>query len=409
MTIKLHNSKIVTNHRRRTTPKSLPMVEPASYLPMVERFGAYFKDLTLVYVGSKYPMLRDCVEVIQCLTRCCRYDRLALDVSTQVCGIVEGVEPNTTDMSILARLVTDAYCLKSFELDAWPDYPRVSNIDMLEVLLSNGRMNGSLEHLSLYCHSAGSTTWAPLNITVPTPGQMMAVTSRFTQLRDLYVLSSMVCGDLIVGLSDKGRSPLRELGILVMYTSRKPDGGLPHIEASSWTRLHTHSPCLQVHVRVMTRMPVDKLFGFLRSEIPVASISFMPYSECRDVRSIADRFSSTLRKFVDLSTYSSGLDAELVYMVTKCSQLVHLEYNGTLLANTIRDVAGLRGSRWLHFLVNFDNAVTHDVDTDDDVIIKKGDDNSYYVVKIRQLAESTGDNRIVAIEQLTADVALLIS
>ena len=28
----------------------LPFVEPASYLPMVERFGAYFKDLTVVYI-----------------------------------------------------------------------------------------------------------------------------------------------------------------------------------------------------------------------------------------------------------------------------------------------------------------------------------------------------------------------
>ena len=408
VTIELYNPNIVTKPRRHTTAKSLPIVEPASYLPMVERFGAYFKDLTLVYVGSKYPMSRDCVEVIQCLTRCCRYDRLTLDVSAQVCGIVEGVEPKTTDMDILARLVTEAYYLKSFDLGAWPDYPIVSNIDMVEVLLSSERLKGSLERLSIFWH--GVNTWISPNITVPTPDQMLAVTSRFTQLRYLYLWSSMLSDEIIVGLSGKLRTPLRGLGIVVGYTSRTPDGGLPHIEESSWTRLRSHSPRLQVHVYVMTRIPDDKLFGFLLPEIPVTSICFMHYSQtrCHDIRSLADRFSSTLRKFADLSIYSRGLDAELVYMVTKCSHLVHFEYSGTLRANTIRELAGLRGSRWVHFQVNLDHAITHDVDSDDDVIIKKGDDNSYYVVKIRQLAESTGDNRIMAIEQLTADVALLL-
>ena len=72
-----------------------------------------------------------------------------------------------------------------------------------------------------------------------------------------------------------------------------------------------------------------------------------------------------------LNPYSRGLDAELVYMVTKCSHLVHLEYNGRLRVNTIRGLAGLRGSRWRHFLVDLDNTVTQDVDSDDDVTVKQ--------------------------------------
>ena len=58
-------------------------------------------------------------------------------------------------------------------------------------------------------------------------------------------------------------------------------------------------------------------------------------------------------------------------MVTKCSHLVHFEYNGTLWDHTIREIAGLRGSRWLHFLVNLDNAIILDFVSDGDVIKKQ--------------------------------------
>ena len=82
--------------------ESLPIVEAASYLPMVERVGAYFKELTLVYVGSKYLMSRDCIELIECITRCCRYEILTLDAFSKVglCAMCP------TDVNIMAQLVT---------------------------------------------------------------------------------------------------------------------------------------------------------------------------------------------------------------------------------------------------------------------------------------------------------------
>ena len=323
-------------------PESLPIVEPVSYLPMVERFGAYFNDLTLLYTGNTNPMSRDCVDVIQCITRCCRYEILTLNVSFRVCVRCP------TDLNLLAQLFTNQY-LKSFTLLC------ETYIDIQE-LLSN----------------AGATALSSLSITGQTAGRMLAVASRFTQLRALYLNSSMLSDDFIVNLSDRGRAPLRELGILVTYASSPlVDGELPHIEASSWTRLRTYSPCLQVHVNLLTWVTDDALFRFLLPEVPLDSISFIEHSDCGDIRSLADRFSSTLRKFVASNNYPSWLDAELVYMVSKCSHLVHFEYNGTLRPNTIRELAGLRGSRWQHFLVNLEDGHTLDVDSDDDVTMKQ--------------------------------------
>ena len=385
----------------------------ASYVPMVERFGAYFQDLTLIVHGYDMKMTPDCEAVVACLGRCCRYERLTLDVRSLVRSrdIVGDLEPRTTDLDVLARLVADAYRLRTFELRAWPVYPRVRSVDMLAALQSNDKLRGCLERLSLYWQSADNSTWVSLNTVVPSPAQMLAATAHFTRLRALYVRSSMLSDDLIVDLADSRHAPLQRLGILVTYSSSRSDGEIPRIEATSWGRLRAYSPSLQVHVTVMTRMPADKLSDMLMPEMPVTAVSFMRYSQCgaTNIRSITDKFCASLHKFVDYSD-ASGLDADIVAMATKCSHLDYLVYNGTLRSSTVRELARLRGGRWVHFRINMDNVVTReaDLEDDDDVIIKKGDDNSCYVVKIRQLAEAAADNRTEAIDQLTADVTSCI-
>ena len=336
MTITLHNS-----HNPNTT-ESLPFVEPASYLPMVERFGAYFKDLTLGYIG-KYPMSSDCREVIQCITRCCRYEILTLCLSSRTCS------PFQTDVDTMAQLFTNQH-LKSVTLLG------IICFD-IRMLLSKDKMNGCLERLNLHWHGR-LPSWGLVS-----PRETLADVSQFTHLRALYLLSPMLSDDLIVRLSHQGHAPLQELGIKVRHEIRYT---LPHIEASSWIRLRAYSPCLLVYVKVVDLIPDDTLFGFLLPDIPVASISFIMDSMCAaDIRSIADRFSSTLRRFVNCTNYYYGHDAELVYMVKTCSHLIHFEYNSPLWAHTIRELAGLRGSRWLHFLVDLDKVV----DSDDDVSI----------------------------------------
>ena len=327
--ITLHNPKIAESLPLVEVARYLKVVEPASYLAMVERFGAYFKKLTLIYVGSKYPMSSDCVEVIRCITRCCRYEILTLCPSSRT----RSQCPN--DLNILAQLFTNQH-LKSLWLIG------IICFDIRET-------NGFLERLNLLWQS-GFPSWA-----LASPRGMLAVTSKFTELRVLYFNSSMLSDDLIVHLSDKRRARLQELAIEVTCpTFLYP---LPRIQASSWIRLHGYSPGLQVHVNVVDLIPDDALYGFLIPEMAVAFLNFIGRSKCADIRSIADRFSSTLRKFVDCTNYYYGHDAELVYMVKKCSHLIHFEYNSPLWAHTIRELAGLRGSRWQHFIVDLDNVV----------------------------------------------------
>ena len=324
-------------NRNRYNPniaESLSFVDPASYLPMVERFGAYFKDLTLIYVGSNLSMSRHCRKVIQCIARCCRYEIMTLYLKAS-----QPYSFHCADVNILAALFTNQHLkvLKSLTLLAGIYF------DMRDLIL-NDKMNGCLERLSLNCLD-GTSSWGLVS------PDMVIVICQFTQLRALYLLSHMLRDDLFASLCDQGRAPLRELGIQVTY-EKVP---LTNIKVSSWARLRAYSPCLQVHVTVVDLIPEHRLFSFLIPEMAIASLSFIEDAKCYDIISIADRFSSTLRKFVDLSTSPSGLDGELVYMVKTCSHLIHFECNSALWADTIRELAGLRGIRWQHFLVDLDN------------------------------------------------------
>ena len=149
------------------------------------------------------------MEVIQCIARCCRYRILTLCPSSRTGSAFE------TDLNVLAQLFTNQH-LKSFTLLG------VICLD-IRVLLSNDKPNGCLEHLGLYWQGGTpvlelpSPRWHGRRIRrrrvpvleLPSPREMLAVTSQFTQLRTLYLLSSMVSDDLIVSLSDQGRAPLR--------------------------------------------------------------------------------------------------------------------------------------------------------------------------------------------------------
>ena len=258
---------------------------------MVERFGAYFKNLTLFYVEGVLTesMSCACVEVIQCIARCCRYEILTLYACRQVdCAMCP------TDQNLLALLTNEH--LKSFTLFG------VACLDM-RVLLSNDKLSGCLEQLSLY-GLGGVARWK-----VSSPREMLAVASQFTHLRTLYLDSPMLSDDLIVNLSDQGRAQLRELGIQMTCT-------FPYIKASSWIRLRAYSPCLQVYVKVIDQIPDDELFRFVIPEMEITSLSLIENAAGGDICTMCDRFSSIIEKFVDQST-----DSEYIHRLKICSQL----------------------------------------------------------------------------------------
>ena len=303
--------------------------EPVNHVSVVERFGAYIKDLTLVYVGDfvENSVSPDSIELIQCIARCCRYEILTLDTSSQL-DVDKFSFPTDVDMQL--KICTNQY-LKSFTLrgQTWID---------IRVVLSNDKLNGCLERLSLY--------WQDEAFGLPSPRETLAVTSQLTQMRALYLQASMLSDDILVNLSDQGRAPLRELGILV--ATDEYERWVPHTEASSWTILHTHSPCLQVQVKVVSiTLPPEILLEFL---IPEMQISFINLAEYDDICPIADMFSSTLRKFVGCtSSFRPG--GQLCYMVRNCSNLVHFEYTAPLRKDTIHEFVGMRDWRGRHFQV----------------------------------------------------------
>ena len=270
--------------------------EPVSYVSMVERFGAYIKDLTLVYVGDfvENSVSPVSIELIDCIALCCQYKILTLDTFSQL-DVNRFSFPTDVDMQLKICTNQD---LKSFTL-------RGQNWIDIRVVLTNDKLNGCLERLSLY--------WQRGAFGLPSPSHMLAVASRFTQLQDLYLQTSMMSDDLIVHLSDEGRPPLRELGILVANDTSV--NRLQPIKASSWTRLRTHSPCLQVHVKVVNSISDNRLFDFLVPEMAIASLRFIRGGGDYDnIYTIAIRFSSKLRKV----TTSFRPGSQLMHLMRTC-------------------------------------------------------------------------------------------
>ena len=238
-----------------------------------------------------------------------------------------------TDVDMQLKICTNLY-LKAFTLHGqnWID---------IRVVLANHMLNG-LERLSLYWQR---TNWQRGAFGLPSPRHMSTVTSRFTQLQALYLHTTMLGDDLLVNLAGQGRPPFQELGIVV--SNDEYDNWLQHFEASSWTKLHNHSSCLQVHLKVVPPILDEVLHDFLIPEMAITSISFVEGAGYGDICTIADMFYKTLRKFVG-ATDSWRPGGQLMHLVSTCCNLVHFEYTGPLWDETIRELARMRGRR--HFL-----------------------------------------------------------
>jgi hypothetical protein len=311
----------------------------------------------------------------------------------------------TADLELLTNIVGRAFRMNTFILKAWPVYENLKSVNIMDVLCNNEKLD-ELETLSLFWVSAGEATWATLNAELPSPDTMLKTVYHFRHLKTLCVRSTMLNDAVVRELAGTKRTSLERLGILLTYDRQSPNGGIPEITSATWNQLKAKCPKIRVDVTVVTRMPYVDLHGFLKPEVPLASISFMKYSRCtrEDLSSIADKYSATLCEFVDYSD-SEDVDNHLVGLVTRSPGIKRFLFNGKIHLDTVLHLSRLRGFAWSLFQVNFDNISTQnrDVDLDEDAVIARGDDGS---VNIVQRMESADEGLKAAMkEKLVSEVS----
>ena len=391
------------------------MIMDDRYLEMTKRFGAYFQDLTLTIVGFVQHFTQPCqLEVIVELSKRCRLQKLTLDVGTITAKTSfnnSGPQKNT-HLGALIGLVTNAFRLKSFHLKAWPLHQGVQNVDVLEALMANPKLQ-ELERLDIFWQSAESSSWTTLNAILPAPDKMLDLVQHFRHLQSLGLRSAMLCEDVIVELAKPRRTPLKRLSVLVTY-SRLYQEGVPEISCATWKKLRENSPELEVAFTILTRMPFVELAGFLKPEIPVSTLGFMKYSSLcpDDLVSISDKYAKTLRKFVSLVEVDH-LDELLCDLVVKCPKLTTLVYHGSLQSQAVLDLAAAKGADWYRFdiagkAIDFDPAPVDEFG-EEVVVVRTADGQVQLADSLRYAAAQREERpREELLEELTDQVSQLI-
>ncbi|CAH1791180.1 unnamed protein product, partial [Owenia fusiformis] len=110
---------------------------------MIEKFGHFFQDLTLVYYGhvkDPYPVVQD---VLNAISKSCRLESFTLDVGAHL--TVHEIKRMTNlgariisdQFEPINNLISTLYRLRSFAVKSWPYYPGVQTFNLLTSLSSN--------------------------------------------------------------------------------------------------------------------------------------------------------------------------------------------------------------------------------------------------------------------------------
>ena len=357
----------------------------------------------------------ECRQIIDELSERCRLEGLTLCVGTIITkSILFARKPRTTELEVIASLVSKAFRMQSFNLKSWPIYPGLRSVNILENLVGNPRL-AALERLSLYYQNPERATWASLNAILPSADEILKTVEHFQYLRSLRIRSTMLSEKIVQELSRSYHTPLERLAVFVTYSRNDDEGGVPWISEKAWLNLKARSPNLKVEFSIMTRIPFIELAGLLKPEIPVSSLGFMRYSRCdiQDLQSITDKYKETLEKFVCLlSAELEDVDEELTMMVQKCSKLTYLVFHGLIKNSTALNLAKFRHKNWLCYELMEENIVTDeevegyfDADGEQQVVGQRESGEYYLIRSDKRRQEQTDENRDEILKDLATQVS----
>lgn len=379
---------------------------PSKYTKLVNRFGNFFKHITLIILGylNKFP--DSWVSVMHELSKQCRLESLTLEIGQLTSSYhIGGYQPSAKDLSALLSFVRHAFRLKHLQLKSWPMYPdSLSNKDLniFEVLLQNPKLK-DLESLNLFW--CKSTEWSERMPILPSPEATLPLVQNFRSLTRLSLRSPMLDKDIILELSKIRRTNLKLLQIFVHFTPGSSIFKIPEISTSAWKQFVLANPEVEVECTMLQRTPHFELAAMLKPDCPLSAITFMKYSRCDSqiVTSLSDMYHRSLKKFACYCDPTCK-ESEVVSLVMRSPNLKHFVYYGHISCVSIEMLAELRGTQWQDFVIPSSCVTMPDVpvyDDDDDRVIAPGEDGEYYLVCLARFHQSVSadEERTKAMEQ----------
>ncbi|XP_048777018.2 F-box/LRR-repeat protein 21-like [Ostrea edulis] len=359
---------------------------PAQNIKLVKRFGKYFQNLTFVISGHLNEDFGDWNDLVEEVTKQCRLETLTLYV-----GIVtsmrhfSGYRSCGRNLIPLVNFVKNAFRLKNLNIISWPMFPRnLQNHDenIFEAAMVNIKLK-DLENLSLFWSNTNS--WTERQPILLSPNETVVLVNHFSNLKHLALRSPMMDENMLNVLSQRQRSTLQRLRILVNYISNDPDFEIPEISDMAWENFCLKNVGVQVELTIMSRVSLVELSNLLKPACPVYVTKFMAYSRCDGnvVQYLTDKYKKTLTCFESFGE-DSCFEKELVNMVEKSPNLLKLVYRGNINCQNVECLAALRSRSWVTFDILRENIYVEENNIenryDENEVIAKGPDGTYVLV-----------------------------
>lgn len=383
-TTKIHLFGCTDNYSRAFRSK---IIIPDKYVKLINRFGKFFKKLTLTVTEylNKFP--EEWISIMKELSQQCRLESLTLEIGRLTSYYhISGYQPSEKDIGALLSFIQHAIRLKNFYIKSWPMYPNSlskEELNIFEVILTNPKLK-DLETLSLFWCKA--TEWSERMPILPSPEATLPLIKNFQHLNQLSLRSPMLHRDILMELSKPGRSKLKLLQVFVHFCPQNEDFKVPEISSSQWKQFVMANPEVEMECTVLGRTPHLELASMLKTDCPLTSITFMKFSRCDSqiVTSLSEMFHRNLKKFACYCDPSCK-ENEVVALAVRSPNLNQLVYHGSLSCESVEKLAQLRGTSWKEFVIP-DKCITvqdpQAFDEDDDRVIAPGEDGEYYLVGI---------------------------
>ncbi|XP_071087588.1 F-box/LRR-repeat protein 21-like [Haliotis cracherodii] len=383
---------------------------PNRLVQMIDKFGHLFQKLTIKIFGHVSTFDDDSRLILTKLSEVCRLESLTLEAGKLITQFdISGFPPFKSDIQIFINFINNAFRLKQLNIRSWPMYPAIftqNNLNIFNAIVKNEKLK-DLESLSLFWRD--DSAWSEREPLLPSPSFLMTFLPDLKKLTHLAVRSPMLNEDILTMLSSPDRCRLKLLQIYVTYSAFNQAFQIPDISSDIWKTLVLASPELEVECSVMSQVPNPELSLLLCPEVPLKSITFLPYSRCNGqiIGSITDKFMSSLKDFICYAD-TSDVDIELRYLVSKCSGLRTLVFHGSIKCSTVVTMATQKSGQWskLEFvekkLDTFDDEDGDDVDADE--AIRRNEAGEYILVGLHRFHRHD-DNREETIEQMSSVVS----
>ncbi|OWF35582.1 F-box/LRR-repeat protein 21-like [Mizuhopecten yessoensis] len=389
-TMKIHLFGCTDNFSRAFRSK---ICIPNKYIKLINKFGKFFKQLTLSVTEylNKFP--EEWISIMQELSRQCRLESLTLEIGRLTSYYhIDGYQPSENDIGTLVSFIQNAVRLKYFHIKSWPMYPSsLSNPDLniFEVILKNPKLK-DLETLSLFWCKA--TEWSERMPILPSPEATLPIIHNFQHLKKLSLRSPMLDKDIILELSKPGRCKLKLLQVFVHFHPENGNFKIPEIESSVWKQFVLANPGVEMECTVLVRTPHLELASMLKTDCPLTAITFMKFSRCDSqiVASLSEMYCRSLKKFACYCDPSCK-ENEVVSLAMRSPNLNQFVYYGPLSCESVEKLAQLHGTGWKEFVIPASCITVQDVpsyDDDDDRVIAPGEDGEYYLVGIARFHQS---------------------